>query len=126
MSEIGIVREYGNGIISTAGSTLESPHVKDLLDRDMGKLQKLLDYLKVVHYVEPFHHIEGPVTDSLGRGKSFGWYGRAASPGYDAFEKHFECHKWHVPREITFKFMWRLTKRWWAEHHQPEEDNGWS
>ena len=121
----GIIREYGNGIIASAGSTLESPHVKDLLDRDMGKLQKLLDYLKVVHYVEPFHHIEGPVTDSLGRGKSFGWYGRVAAPGLDAFAEHFACHKEHLPREITFKFMWRLVKRWVNERLEPEDD-GWS
>jgi len=126
MSEIGIVREYGNSTMASADITLDSPVVKDLLDKDMGKLQKLLDYLKTVEYVEPFHHIEGPIVDKLQRNKHFGWYGRVAAPGLDAFAEHFRCHEEHLPSEITFKFMWRLTKRWWLEHHQPEEENRWT
>ena len=121
MSETAIVREYGNGIYASGSATLESPEVKEVLNRDMGKMQKLLDYLKVVQFVEPFHLIEGP-ADKLRRTKHFGWYGKVAAPGLDAFAEHFKCHKEHTPMYPSLKYVWEMFHRYWTVTRSREDD----
>ena len=110
--DIGIVREFGNAIRAGHGATLNDPIIKDILEKDMNKTKKLLSYLRHVTYIEEFHTLEGPTTDYLIRYKNFAWYGQVASPGYDAFEEHFKCHKEHIPEHPTLEYIQKMIVRY--------------
>ena len=122
VTQVGIVREFGMPFLATFNSTLDSPAIKNLLEKSMDETRELFNHLKVVKYVEEFHTVEGPVTDIRARFRNFGWYGRVASPGYDAFEEHFRCHKEHTPKFPTLKYIRRMIVRY-AESLMEKEDN---
>ena len=111
-TDIGIVREFGNGIRAGYGATLDDPVVAEILEKDMNKMKQLFSHLKVVKYLEEFHTLEGPPLEFLKRYRHFGWYGMVASPGYDAFEKHFRCHKEHTPTYPTLEYIQKMIVRY--------------
>ena len=121
--DIGIVREFGRAMMAGYGTALNDSVITDVLEKDMNKTKKLLSHLKVVKYLEEFHTLEGPPTDYLRRYKHLAWYGVVASPGYDAFEEHFKCHKEHTPEYPTLEYIQKMTVRY-AENLKEDGTNG--
>lgn len=107
------VIEVGNSVMISPNLDAEGLAQADDLLRHNYKMQEaLLDHLKVVHYVEPFHILESPATDSLGRFQTRSWRGCFAAPGYTAFQEHFKCKRSHEPSDPDFKYVWYIIKLW--------------
>ena len=107
------VIEFGRSVM-LSGYIAESgiEQADEMLRHDYKMQEALLDHLKVVHYVEPFHILESTEMDSLGRFQARGWYGRFAAPGYTAFQEHFKCRRSHFNNDPDFKYVWYIIKLW--------------
>lgn len=119
MSNEAVVHELGTGFLVGNGKEL-TPEMHDsahqMVQHQIDKMYTMLDGLKDIIYVEPFTLKDGPVTDFLSRFKSYGFYGRIASPTYDSLKEHFKCHRRHIPAHLTKEFIWELIE----ELHQQE------
>lgn len=118
------VHEFGKAFMvsnSLDSKSAEAP-INDLINMSIKETEHLFDYLKVVHYVEPFHRKDGPSIDALNRFSTVAWYGRVAAPGYDAFKEHFKCREPHRQHTITLKYIWKLIKIWIKQLKERDED----
>lgn len=115
------VIEFGKAFVVTG---TETPAVNELINHDIKKHEDLLDYLKVVIYLDKFHRVDAPSPiDRLDRFKNVGWYGRFASPGYTAFAEHFRCRKTHFNDDPDLRHIWGMIKLYLKNKFDKESES---
>jgi hypothetical protein len=95
----------------TSLSNIKQEDVEFMVKGAADNLKNALSYISDMEWIgEP--EIFTNIADPLGRFSTSGYRIQGASVGYKVLENHFQCHKEHVPYEITIEFINQMIERY--------------
>lgn len=114
------VKEFGNAVRHVP--TIPTSVVESVVQSQIDDFNKTMSYITDFEWVEEPKIVYSDGANDLNFIAQTGWYGKAASNGYDILRSHFDAGRRHIPETITLEFVNEIIAEYLDRYMEDEDD----